>query len=412
MHSGSTARRTAKRHTGVKRRPHQQQRSSRLCGLHAAARRGCCLGSVPPLAASLGGSASSGGAHSTSPSGTKRVVACFPRRSTAQRSTAQPTAHFRASLARLTPTRCSDRVGTMASWQRTACPAAAHRKRPTIQAAVAQAHLGYKPLRATSLSRPITACIAAASIPRRALLRYARTTRSHHQWPNQRAPGYHHYQRLLSAILGTPVPTETPAGRPRAQGASARGHLAIARALAPTRLPFEPLLLPQRGCETKGRGGPADGLGSLGRRLRGLPEGRSRPERAQIGLVLASQTGAANEKRTSAPWRHMQPPHPSPPWDHAAYKCRVQCGAAAGRCSRAEWRRRRRSRQAGLRVARFSYPFSRQRDASSQPAALGQPCRSALASHRHCEREARRCLPPPGAIRAARTSAPAAAGSA
>lgn len=153
--------------------------------------------------------------------------------------------------------------------------------------------------------------------------------------------------------------------------------------LAPTRLPFEPLLLPQRGCETKGRGGPADGLGSLGRRLRGLPEGRSRPERAQIGLVLASQTGAANEKRTSAPWRHMQPPHPSPPWDHAAYKCRVQCGAAAGRCSRAEWRRRRRSRQAGLRVARFSYPFSRQRDASSQPAALGQPCRSALASHRH-----------------------------
>lgn len=117
----------------------------------------------------------------------------------------------------------------------------------------------------------------------------------------------------------------------------------------------------------------------------------------------ATASGGAKKKATAAPrgrpkglrsalcWHPrralqtaMQPPHPTLPgtMQHAV---QVQCSAAAGRCSRAGWRPRRRGRQAGHRAARFSYPFSRQRDASSQPAALRQPCRSALASLRHLQ---------------------------
>lgn len=47
MHRGSTARHTARRRTGVKRRP-QQRLGSRLCDSDAAARQRACLGSVPP----------------------------------------------------------------------------------------------------------------------------------------------------------------------------------------------------------------------------------------------------------------------------------------------------------------------------------------------------------------------------
>lgn len=138
----------------------------------------------------------------------------------------------------------------------------------------------------------------------------------------------------------------------------------------------------QRGCETKDRGGPVGGLGSPGRWLRGTQAGEGCPERAQIGLVLASQAGATSRARAAfcgGPCSHPTQRSLGP----CSVQVQVQCSSR--RCNRAGWRPRRRGRQAGPQAARLSYPFSRQRDASSQAAALRQPRRSALASHRHLQ---------------------------
>lgn len=136
----------------------------------------------------------------------------------------------------------------------------------------------------------------------------------------------------------------------------------------------------QRGCETKGHGSPAGGLGSPGRWLRGTQAGESCPERAQIGLVLASQAGAASRAHAAlcgGPCSHQTQRSLGP--------CSVQVQCSSRRCNRAGWQPCRRGRQAGPQATRLSYPFSRQRDASSQAAALRQPRRSALASHRHLQ---------------------------
>lgn len=139
-------------------------------------------------------------------------------------------------------------------------------------------------------------------------------------------------------------------------------------------------------------------------------KGHGGPQRALAAQAAANgppSRGAQKGLRSALCWHPrralqtaMQPPHPTLPgtMQHAV---QVQCSAAAGRCSRAGWRPRRRGRQAGHRAARFSYPFSRQRDASSQPAALRQPCRSALASLRHLQEgvEDERCVQAGGTFR-------------